>query len=184
MALGLTTLLPTPYGWTSVYDLNPDTILLDELGYPCRIKELSQPYETDTHVMQAGWSQRSIPESDEIIVSNDQSLMSFTYKRFEDMSRLQDESKTMYLEQLPSMPENWPVWSRAEVPRAAKTGRKAKPKAQTFTAVEVAETIKYQRKKNLWLLNHAVPITFPLQLKKQDLTIPPYLLGVLINYTI
>lgn len=183
MALALTTLLPTPYGWTSVYDLTPDTILIDELGYPCRIKELSQPYQTDTYEIKAGWGKKKSPENPSIIVSADQQLMYYPYWSMKKLGEL-DLGKSAYgFRFLAQMPDNWPVWSMAELPHneGETRGRPASPIARTITAEDMVGSERIDRGSQM-AYKYTIPITFPLQTIKKDLRIDPYVLGVLYNY--
>lgn len=182
MALAIDTLLPTPHGWTSVYDLTTNSILFDELGYPCRVVHVSDPYTADSYILKAGWGKQTTPDKVGIVGSANQGIRTFAYHSFQKLAELPIFIKTAEITSLPEMPKTWPVFSRADIPRTARSGRKAKPLAKTHNLENLSSDIFYQRTKIYTSLKHSVPIGFPLQIKPRKFPLDPWIVGVLCNY--
>ncbi len=75
MALSLETLLPTPYGWTSVLELAEGDLLFDEAGYPCRVTGVSEPVEAECRELRVVMSRDKGANSQGVLmVSRDQRI--------------------------------------------------------------------------------------------------------------
>ena len=171
MALSVDTLLPTPWGWTSVHDLKVGSVLFDELGYPCRVTQVSEPRTEAVLDLKIGWGQVGKPELTSILTTPDQEFYAYTYKHFNNIKR--------YVGDL--IPPDWPTYRKQKVPGRA--GRPALAQAQLITVEHANETAVYREKRTKednyrqW----HTPITFPLHLKAADLRIPPYVMGLMVN---
>lgn len=174
MALAIETLLPTPAGWTSVYDLSVGDVLFDELGYLTKVTSVSKPRREVCYDMQVGWGKKKSPEQG-ILCTSDQELYSIEHIRFE---------KLCDLKLLNDMPSNWPVWTKQD--GGHRKHSKSRTEAQVFTVEEVSEKVVRTRSHGDLrvdnYLNHHIPTTFPLALPpRRDLAVDPYVLGCIIN---
>ena len=160
MALAVTTLLPTPWGWTSVYDLQAGDRLFDELGYPCKVTEVSEPYEDpNAHDfgIGAGWSHLKGrgTYNQRLVCSSDTEFHTYNHTWLKHHPEA---------DIIPEWPKQTKI-HRADTVATTMVGR-----------IKTVNGVKYP------VANHRIPIVQGLKLQRRDLILPPYILGVLINY--
>lgn len=160
MALAEDTLLPTPWGWTSVENLRPGDHLFDELGYPCTVTEVSEPYDDPNALdFAVGWGH-----------SRDTQGYG-TYERLHCSADTQLHTYTHYWLRDNPQADIVPDWPK-----------KAKIKRADIIADTQVGRIKRVKGVEYPTSNHRIPITRSLQLQTRDYPLPPYVVGVLVNY--
>lgn len=160
MALAVDTLLPTPWGWTSVYDLQAGDHLFDELGYPTLVTEVSDPYhDPNAHNFAVGWAHSRNTQGwgtyERLVCSGDTGLHTYRHHWLKHNPRADIDL-------------DWP--KKRELRRADNVALTMVGRVKRVKGVEYPTA------------NHRIPITRSLQLQRRDLPLPPYVLGVLINY--
>jgi hypothetical protein len=160
MALAEDTLLPTLWGWTSVKDLQAGDQLFDELGYPCRVTEVSEPYlDPNALDFAVGWGHSRDTQGwgtyARLCCSADTEMHTYAHHWLKYHTDA-------------NIHPDWPKEARL---------RRADTVADTMVGrVKRVKGVEYPT------ANHRIPITRSLQIQRRDLPIPPYALGVLINY--
>lgn len=150
--LSVDTRLPTPYGWTTVGDLVPQTSVFDELGYPVFVKSV-EPVER-AKVYRVGLTNRS-KERGAVLMTESQLLC--TWGRDEMLEFTKQTGQT-------SVPQDW-----------------AEYEGKRWTLGEVEGDYIGRGGNGTQKLKHVVPVTFPLVLPVRDVPIPPYIMGLTIQ---
>lgn len=182
MGLALTTLLPTPTGWTSVYDLKVDDWLIDEAGIPCQVTELGAPEELVCYKLKIGWGEKARPEPEEIIISTEHLVAAFNRRRIRKMKEFYTDDVNAISPEV-DIPLDWMDFTMANLSNRTATGSKATKRVSVIPASEAREHLLHVEKRtrgNSSYLNWHIPITFTLRLPERALPIEPYVLGLII----
>ena len=149
--LHVSTRIPTPYGWTTVGDLDPGSVVFDEVGYPVFVRRISDP--VTEKVYRVGFTNK-INERGILFMTEGQNLCTWHRDR---MKKFTHETG------IKTIPNDWASHDGKHHPLHDIKERVAVPDGNT-------------RK-----LLHVVPMTFPLVLPFNPFPIPPYILGLAMN---
>lgn len=152
-AVDLSTMIPTPAGWTTMGSINVGDLVLDEAGRPCKVTGAYEVPNADS------W-RLHFSDGTYIDCCSDHLWTTWTEKDRKAYGRcLTTDSH--------AVPVNWPEW---------RSGRGYGPKVRRTE--EIISTLEARRYANgVTLMNHSIPLTGALQLPKKNLPIPPYTLG-------
>lgn len=150
--LALETRLPTPDGWTTVKDLQPGTVVFDELGYPVFVRAVGPVQMEKVH--RVGFTNKRV-ERGAVLMTSEQRLCTWNRRRMKRMSE-QTGIKTI--------PSDWAEYD-----------------GQRWTLAEIEDTyLKIEN--GVRNLQHVIPMTFPLILPNRDqLSVPPYIMGLVMQ---
>ena len=162
--LALDTLLPTPYGWTTMAEVQVGDSLLDEQGAPCRVIAKSKIFNKP--------ALRIFFSNGESIVCGPghQWVTSNNRERERELSNTEEWRAARKLRR----PANENPKRADLATRNAANKLAALPRSSIRTAQEISETVTANGGRRI---NHSVQLAKPLQLQDTELLIDPYTLG-------
>lgn len=141
--------MPTPWGWSTVGELNVGDSVFDEVGYPVFVKEAGLPVREK--VLRVGLTNKRV-ERGSVLMTGDHELTTWNRDKMKAFTRTTG---------LTTVPTDWAEYNGE---------RRTLEAAMERLEVREGTTRK---------LLHVIPMTFPLLLPHGDgWTVPPYVMGL------
>lgn len=171
-ALDLSTLIPTPHGFTPMRDIHPNDIVFGSDGTPCVVEAESEVMTLD------GW-RLLFDDGTEVVCNDDHLWHTCTASDLASLTRRNPEFRANRRATRPSRINPNPVNPSVQTLTLERnqTDNPAislpPPSGSVKTTREIVDTLTTPRGRS----NHAIPTTGPLYLPHRDLPLDPYLLG-------
>lgn len=148
----------TSKGWKKYKDLDYSDVLFDENGQPTRITGFSQEWtEKD-----GDWYELEFDSGEKITAHENHEWITHQYNYRAAIQRRKEEYKKNRRKRRGTVRDNWDRSNRRQL---------------ASTVVETKEIVRTLFARGGSHVNHAIPVTRPLQMVEQNLPIDPYALG-------
>lgn len=147
-ALSLDTPIATPYGWTTMGEINPGDIVFDEQGNPTKVLYATVPmFDHKCYRVTFSDGEEIIADEEHLWITHDKSYRKSLGRRVSEENRVRHWG----------FPTTFPT---------------------TVTTRQIKDSLYVGRKDGKRELNHAIPLAGCLDLPDADLLIDPYVLGI------
>lgn len=171
-ALEVNTPIPTPFGWTTMGEIRGGDFVLSEKGTCCLVLQ-AHPVENNTETYRIVFD-----EGSEIVSSANHLWLTFSANELDALTRRSERHRKMRKLKRKSLASGnkSTLFTEAIVKRNQERQYSllSDPKGTIRTTKQINESIKTSHGRS----NHAISLSYPLELLSKDLPLDPYVLGV------